>query len=78
MIRIDEMEIRMPGNSKEAGNEMGRKIAELLAEEISAPTRNHHIPEIRVRVESPSTENETHKASRIADQIIKRINSETF
>lgn len=73
MIQVDELHIRIPGNSKEDGAELGKQVANRLAEATPEHFRNHHIPELRVQLQSSTSNDTLLMADHIAEQIIRQI-----
>lgn len=73
MIQIDELQITMPGNNKDDGTELGRQVAERLAAAMPENYGNQHIPEIRLQLQSPSSNDISQMADCIAEQIIRQI-----
>ncbi len=78
MIQIEELEIRMPGKNAEDGNELGRQVAEKLAETMPEHSGAHHIPELKVRMQSTALNSTTQLVDCIAVQIIRQIKLETI
>jgi hypothetical protein len=73
MIQIDELQITIPGHNKDDGTELGRQVAERLAAAMPENYGNQHIPEIRLQMQSPSSNDVSQMAERIAEQIIRQI-----
>jgi hypothetical protein len=73
MIQIDELQIMMPGNNRDDGDELGRQVAERLAAAMPENYSNQHIPELRLQLQSPSSNDLPLMADRIAEQIIRQI-----
>lgn len=73
MIQIDELQITMPGNSREEGSELGRQVAERLAASIPENLGNQHIPEIRLQIQGSVSNDTSLMADRITEQIIWQI-----
>ncbi|QAA81832.1 hypothetical protein EI546_08925 [Aequorivita sp. H23M31] len=69
MIQIDELQIRMPDNNKNDGNELGRQVAERLANAIPEDYGNQHIPELNIRWQGAAS----HSISQMADHIVEQI-----
>lgn len=78
MIQIDELQIRMPGKNGDDGNELSRQVAERLAETIPEDSGNHHIPELKVQMQSIALKNTTQLADRITDHILRQIKLKTL
>ena len=78
MIQIDELQIKMPGNNREDGTDLGRQVAERLAAAIPENYGNQHIPELRVQLQSSALNDTTQMADRIAEQIIRQIKLSTL
>ena len=78
MIQIDELQITMPGNNREDGTDLGRQVAERLAQAIPENSGNRHIPELRVQLQSSALNDTTQMADRIAEQIIRQIKLSTL
>jgi hypothetical protein len=73
MIQIDELQITMPGNNKDDGNGLGRQVAERLAAAMPENYGNQHIPELRLQLQSITSNDTSLMADRIAEQIIRQI-----
>jgi hypothetical protein len=78
MIQIDELQITMPGNNKEDGNELGRQVAERLAVAMPENYGNQHIPELRLQLQSTTNNDTSQMADRIVEQIIRQIKLATL
>ena len=78
MIQIDELQIRMAGTTEADGNELGRQVAERLEEVIPEHTGSHHIPELKVQLQSTASNSTTQLVDRIAEQIIQQIKQKTL
>ena len=78
MIQIDELQINMPGNNREDGTDLGRQVAERLAQAIPGNSGNRHIPELRVQLQSSASNDTTLMADRIAEQILRQIKVSTL
>ena len=78
MIQIDELQIRMAGNNKADGNELGRQVAERLAEIIPEHSGSHHIPELNLQMQSIAAKTTTQQADRIAERIVQQIKRKTL
>ena len=78
MIQIDELQITMPGNNSEDGTDLGKEVAERLAQAIPENSGNRHIPELRVQLQSSASNDTTQMADRIAEQIIRQIKLSTL
>jgi hypothetical protein len=73
MIQIDELQITMPGNNKDDGNELGRQVAERLAAAMPENYANQHIPELRLQLQGATSNDTSQMADHIAEQIIREI-----
>jgi hypothetical protein len=73
MIQIDELQITMPGNDKEAGSELGRQVAERLAAAIPENYGNQHIPELKLRLQGTTSNDTSQMADHIAERIIREL-----
>lgn len=73
MIQIDELQISLAGNNKDDGNELGRLVAERLAVAMPENYGNQHIPELRLQLQSISSNDTSQMADRIAQQIIRQL-----
>ena len=78
MIQIDQLQIRMPGKNEDDGNKLGRQVAERLAEAIPEYSESHHIPELKVQMQSTSLNDTIQLADRIAEQIVRQIKRATY
>lgn len=78
MIQIDELQIRMAGNNKADGNELGLQVAERLGEIIPEHTGSHHITELNLQMQSTASNTTTQLADRIAERIIRQIKQKTL
>ena len=78
MIQIDELQITMPGNNADAGNELGRLVGEKLAAALPENYGNQHIPEIKLQLQSSTPNDTSLMADHIAEQIIRQIKLETL
>jgi hypothetical protein len=78
MIQIDELHVLMPGKNKEDGTDLGRQVAERLAEAIPENYGDQHIPELRVQLQSLTSNDTPLMADRIAEQIIRQIKLATL
>jgi len=78
MIQIDELQIMMPGNNSDTGNELGRQVAERLAAALPENYSNQHIPEIKLQLQSSTTNDTSLMADHIAEQIIRQIKLPTL
>jgi len=78
MIQIDELQIVMPGNNSDNGNELGRQVAERLAAALPENYSNQHIPEIKLQLQSSTTNDTSLMADHIAEQIIRQIKLATL
>lgn len=69
MIQINEMSIRIPGNSVEEGRSIGERIANQIGKTLPDDTKNRNIDDISVRIlVTPGMSNEM-----IADQIAREL-----
>jgi len=73
MIEIEELHLSIPGNNREDGADLGRMVADRLADAIPENYGNQHIPEIRLQLQSESSNNVSLMADSIAEQIIRQI-----
>ncbi len=73
MIQIDELQIVMPGNNQEDGTELGRQVAERLAATLPENYGDQHIPELRLQLQSSTSNDISLMADQIAEQIIRQI-----
>lgn len=73
MIQVDELHIRIPGNDKMDGAELGRQVAERLAAALPENYDNRQIPEIRLQLQRTASNDASSMADRIAEQIISQI-----
>lgn len=73
MIQVDELHIRIPGNDKMDGAELGRQVAERLAAALPENYGNRQIPEIRLQLQRTASNDASSMADRIAEQIISQI-----
>ncbi len=73
MIQIDELQISMPGNNPDDGNELGRQVAERLAAAMPLNYGSQHIPEIRLQLQGSASNDISQMADRVAEQIIRQI-----
>ena len=78
MIQIDQLQIRMSGKNEDDGNALGRLVAKRLAETIPEFSGSHHIPELKVQMQSTGLNDTTQLADRIAEQIIRQIKASTL
>ncbi len=73
MIQTDELQIRMPGNNENEGHELGRQVAERLANAIPEDHGNQHIPELSIRLQGSISHSISQMADRIVEQILQEI-----
>jgi hypothetical protein len=73
MIQVDELQIMMPSNHREDGTELGRQVAERLLAALPENYGNQHIPELRLQLQSTTSNDISLMADRIAEQIIRQI-----
>ena len=73
MIQVDELHIRILGNDKMDGAELGRQVAERLAAALPENYDNRQIPEIRLQLQRTASNDASSMADRIAEQIISQI-----
>ena len=78
MITIDELHIRARGNDEDYGRALTGQLTEKLAEAVPDQERDRYVPEIRVQLQSSAMENTGQLADRIVEQIIQKIQLETF
>lgn len=78
MIQVDELQIRVPGMSKEEGAILGNAVAERVAAAIPANIRDQHIPELKIQLKGILSNDRNIMADRIATQIIRQIRVATF
>ena len=74
MLQIDELQIRVPGISEEAGEGLGRMVAEKVSAGLPANEADRYIPELRIKMRGSVSENADIMSERIAQQIIRQIN----
>ncbi len=73
MIQIDELQITMTGNNKDDGNELGKQVAERLAAAMPGNYGSQHIPELRLQLQSSTSNDTSQMADHIAEEIIRQI-----
>lgn len=73
MIQIDELQITMSGNDTDAGTELGRLVAERLSTAMPENYRDQHIPELKLQLQSTTSNDTSLMADQIAEQIIREI-----
>ena len=73
MIQIDELQITMPGNDTHAGTELVRQVAERLAALMPENYSDQHIPELKLQLQSTTSNDTSLMADQIAEQIIREI-----
>jgi hypothetical protein len=73
MIQIDELQIKMPGNSQEDGTELGRQVAARLASAMPENYGNQHIPELSLHLQGTTSNDTSLMADQIVEQIIRQI-----
>ena len=78
MIQIDELQISMPAHDKEDGTDLGRQVAERLAEALPVNYNNQHIPELKLQLQGLPSGDITLMADRIVEQIIRQIKLSTL
>ena len=78
MIQIEELQITVPGNNREEGSELGRQVAERLVAALPENYSNQHIPELRLQLQSSTSNDTSLMADRIAEQIIRQIKLATL
>ncbi|MEI6682114.1 MAG: hypothetical protein WCO44_05780 [Bacteroidota bacterium] len=74
MMQIDELQIRVPGMSEEAGTALAKAVAERVAAALPAGTTDRYIPGLKIKMQGSFDENTDLMADRIASQILRQIN----
>ena len=78
MIQIDELQITMAGNNSDSGNELGRLVGERLATALPENYGNQHIPELKLQLQSLTSNDTLLMADHIAEEIIRQIKLSTL
>lgn len=78
MLQIDELQIRVPGMNEEDCANLGRLVAEKVADAIPDDFDDRRIPELNVQLKGSLSNNTTLMADRIAEQIIRQIKQVTL
>jgi hypothetical protein len=73
MTEISELQIRVPGMSKEAGENLGRQVAEKVSAALPPGEVDRYIPELKIKMQSFISGDPSIMADRIAQQIIRQI-----
>ncbi|MEI6692227.1 MAG: hypothetical protein WCL43_05855 [Chlorobium sp.] len=73
MTEISELHIRVPGMSKEAGESFGRLVAEKVSAALPPGETDRYIPDLKIRIQGPTSTDPDFMADRIAQQIIHEI-----
>jgi hypothetical protein len=73
MIQIDEMVLRVPGMAEGEAGDLGRQVAELVANELPGNMGDHVIPDLHIRLNASSLSGNRSMAMHIAEQIVREI-----
>jgi len=73
MTTINELVVRVPAMGKEEGHALGKDIATRVAAGLPEGLGERNIPELHIRMDSPTDNGAVSMADAIADRIIQQI-----
>lgn len=72
-MEIQELNIRVPGMSREQGAGLGQQVAERIAAMIPLDTADHYLPEVNIQWNGAMPPDMDTLSNGIAEQIVSQI-----